>query len=149
MLRLMHNMPENILWAVHINRISRNFRCIQTLRKSPFYSAKGHWYVPDQKIRRRKPRKSIGPKLRYMLYVVFGLVALPSANSVYLAGITFLEWCSQRWGSGDIYKDPMYMWMFLLHLILGVALVAPFVVFGIIHIYNTYYRKCNLHTCWW
>ena len=76
-----------------------------------------------------------------MLYVVFGLVALLSANSVYLAGITFLEWCSQRWGSGDIYKDPMYMWMFLLHLILGVALVAPFVVFGIIHIYNTYDRK--------
>ena len=55
-----------------------------------------------------------------MLYVVFGLVALLSANSVYLGGITFLEWCSQRWGSANIYKDPMYMWMFLLHLILGV-----------------------------
>ncbi len=90
---------------------------------------------------RRKPRKSVGPKLRYVLYIVFGLVALLSANSVYLAGITFLEWCSQRWGAGNIYKDPMYMWMFLLHLILGIGLIVPFVLFGFVHLFNTYDRK--------
>jgi len=97
--------------------------------------------VPTETKERRKPRKSIGPKLRYVLYVVFGLVALLSANSIYLAGITFLEWCSQRWGAANVYKDPMYMWMFLLHLILGVLLITPFVIFGIVHIFNTYDRK--------
>ena len=97
--------------------------------------------MPTETKERRKPRKSIGPKLRYVLYVVFGLVALLSANSIYLAGITFLEWCSQRWGAANVYKDPMYMWMFLLHLILGVLLITPFVIFGIVHIFNTYDRK--------
>ncbi len=97
--------------------------------------------MPTETKERRKPRKSIGPKLRYVLYVVFGLVALLSANSIYLAGITFLEWCSQRWGDANVYKDPMYMWMFLLHLILGVLLITPFVIFGIVHIFNTYDRK--------
>ncbi|MEX0726853.1 MAG: multiheme c-type cytochrome [Planctomycetaceae bacterium] len=81
-------------------------------------------------------RRAVGPKLRIVLYVLFGFVGVLGANSVYLAAITFLEW-----RSGATYQEYFYQWMFLIHLVLGLMLILPFIVFSVIHFSNTKHRK--------
>jgi tetratricopeptide (TPR) repeat protein len=67
------------------------------------------------------------------LYVVFALVALLGANSVYLVAITTMEWLSARRGEPVIYQNYFYQYMFLAHLVLGLILILPFVLYGLIH----------------
>src|SRR6266446_133115 len=83
----------------------------------------------------KKYVRAVGPRLRLVLYVVFGLVALLGANSAYLASITFLEWLKSL-----TYQNYFLMCMFLAHLVLGLLLVAPFVIFGAFHIKNAHGR---------
>ncbi len=85
---------------------------------------------------KKKYVKAVGPRLRILLYVVFGLVALLSANSGYLVSITALEW-----SSGLTYQNYFYQYMFLVHLVLGLLLIVPVVVFGTIHMLATRHRK--------
>lgn len=87
---------------------------------------------------RPKPvvRKAIGPRLRIVYNIVLTLLAVLVANSVYLAGVTFLEWVTER-----TYQDFFYICMFLGHLVLGLLFIAPFVVFGVVHMLNTRKRK--------
>ena len=40
---------------------------------------------------KRKYVRAVGPKLRLLLYFIFGLVAILGANSAYLASIPVLE----------------------------------------------------------
>ena len=61
--------------------------------------------------------------------------ALLGANSVYLASITFLEWSRDA-----IYQNYFYMVMFGVHLVLGLLIVLPVVVFGCVHIKNAHDR---------
>jgi tetratricopeptide (TPR) repeat protein len=84
----------------------------------------------------RKVVKAIGPKLRKLLYVVLFLLALLIANSGYLAVITSLEWFTE-----ETYQNFFYQCMFLGHLALGLLLVVPFMVFALIHMANTRYRR--------
>ncbi len=72
--------------------------------------------------------RAVTPGLRKLLYFVFGLLALLGANSLYLASITFLGWVKQQ-----AYENYFYQLMFLGHLVLGLLLVVPFVIFGIKH----------------
>ena len=81
--------------------------------------------------RKKRARKAVGPKLRYLLYVVFALFALLVVNSVYLVSVTI---------AGEQYQNLFYLNMFLLHLILGLAIIVPVIVFGAVHIRNTYNR---------
>ncbi len=85
---------------------------------------------------RRKVVRAVGPKLRRLLYVVLLMLAILFANSAYLATITGLEWLSDQ-----TYQNYFYQCMFLAHLILGLLLVVPFVVFASIHLANTRYRR--------
>jgi tetratricopeptide (TPR) repeat protein len=78
----------------------------------------------------------VGPRLRILLNVVLGLLAVIGANSAYLAAITFLEWATR-----ETYQNWLYQWMFLVHLVLGFLFISPFVVFGMIHMLNTKNRK--------
>ena len=92
--------------------------------------------IPTSRPRRRpRYRKAVGPKLKVWLAVVFGLFALLAVNSTYLGGVTLLEFAT-----GRTYQNWFYMNMFLVHLLLGLALVVPVVVFGIGHMRNTYNR---------
>ena len=78
-----------------------------------------------------KPTKyvrTVGPRLRVLLYAIFALVAVLGANSCYLAGVTATEWFT-----GRTYQNYFYLMMFLVHVVLGLLLVAPYVVFGAIH----------------
>lgn len=83
----------------------------------------------------KKYVRAVGPRLRILLRVVLGLVAVLSANSAYLGGITLLEW----W-RGETYQNYFYQYMFLGHLLLGLALLAPAIVFGIVHMRNARHR---------
>src|SRR5436305_12729377 len=84
---------------------------------------------------RKKYVRAVGPRLRILLSVVFALFAVLGANSVYLASITFLEW----W-RGLTYQNYFYMVMFGVHLVLGLLIVLPIVLFGCIHIKNAHDR---------
>ena len=93
----------------------------------------------DRTVRPRQPARrytpAVGPKLRKLLYLVLGLFAVLTMNAVYLGAITFAEWVS-----GDTYQDYFYQYMFLLHLALGLLLLVPFVLYGVIHLINAHDR---------
>jgi tetratricopeptide (TPR) repeat protein len=78
---------------------------------------------------------AVGPRLRKLLYVVFGLFALLVVNSAYLGTITWFEW-----RSGKTLQDYFYQIVFMLHLVLGFLLIVPFVVFAALHLRNAWRR---------
>ena len=84
---------------------------------------------------KRKYIRAVGPKLRVLLYFIFGLVAVLGANSAYLLSITILEKTT-----GLLYQNYFYQMMFLAHLVLGLLLLLPFIIFGIGHIKNAWSR---------
>ena len=77
----------------------------------------------------------IGPRLKRLLAVVFVVFGLLTVNSLYLVGITIAEWLS-----GQIFQAYFYQLMFLLHLLLGLLIVVPVVVFGALHMRNALSR---------
>ncbi len=85
---------------------------------------------------RQKYVRAVGPRLRVLLYVVFSLVALLTANSLFLFSITALEWVTRA-----TYQDYFYLCMFALHIALGLVLIVPFVAFGLIHMVTSWNRK--------
>src|SRR5437867_8121238 len=92
--------------------------------------------LPDNVPSRKRYVRAVGPRLRVLLFFIFGLVALLGGNSAYLASITFFEWLKE----GVSYQNYFYQYMFLAHLVLGLLLVVPFIVFGVCHIKNAYHR---------
>src|SRR5437667_1706780 len=88
--------------------------------------------------RTKKYVRAVGPRLRLVLYLIFGLFALLGANSVYLASVTFLEWLQSD--PNTTYQNYFYMLMFGSHLGLGLLLVLPVILFGILHIKNAHNR---------
>src|SRR6185436_17414452 len=82
--------------------------------------------------------RAVGPRLRLVLYLIFGLFAVLAANSVYLGSITFVEWF--QGDANTTYQNYFYMLMFGAHLVLGLLFVLPVVLFGIVHIKNAHDR---------
>src|SRR5437762_12493251 len=87
---------------------------------------------------RKKYVRAIGPRLRLLLYFIFGLVAILAANSVYLSAISLLEWLKAD--ANTTYQSWFYMVMFGTHLGLGLLLVLPIVIFGVVHAMNAHDR---------
>ncbi len=87
---------------------------------------------------RRRYVRAVGPRLRLLLATVFGLFALLGANSVYLSAITLLNWLARD--SNVSYENYFYQFMFLGHLVLGLLLIVPVVLFGAFHIKNAWNR---------
>jgi tetratricopeptide (TPR) repeat protein len=87
---------------------------------------------------RKKYVRAVGPRLRVLLYFIFGAVAVLAANSIYLSAITFLEWVKSD--PNTTYQNWFYMVMFGTHLLLGFVLVLPVVIFGAFHIKNAHNR---------
>jgi hypothetical protein len=81
--------------------------------------------------RRRRYVPVVGPRLGKLLAVVFALFSVLAVNSFYLASVTAL---------GIRYQNWFYLLMFGLHLLLGLALIGPVLVFGAIHIRNAWNR---------
>ncbi len=84
---------------------------------------------------RRAYVPAVGPRLRKLLFFVFGLFALLSINALYLGAVTFLEWLS-----GATFQGYFYQFMFLGHLALGLLLILPIIIYGAIHISNAHDR---------
>jgi tetratricopeptide (TPR) repeat protein len=90
---------------------------------------------------RKKYVRAVGPRLRILLLFVLGMVALLGANSVYLASITFLGWLKGLSSGQPVsLENYFYQYMFLAHLVLGLVLLLPFIIFGAIHIRNAHNR---------
>ena len=85
--------------------------------------------------KRRRYVPAVGPRLSKLLSLVFGLFALLAVNATYLVGVTALEW-----STGETYQNWFYLVMFLVHLTLGLLIVLPVVIFGLLHIRNAYNR---------
>src|SRR5438552_5861096 len=94
--------------------------------------------MPPSEAPRRKYVRAVGPRLRILLLFIFGLVAVLAANSVYLSAITLLEWFKND--PNVTYQNWFYMVMFATHLVLGLILVTPVVIFGILHLKNAHDR---------
>lgn len=77
---------------------------------------------------RKKPQRVITPRTRILLIIVLGLFSLLTANGLYLSGVTFAEWLTQQ-----TYQNYFYQFMFLGHLVLGLLLVLPVIIFGFYH----------------
>ena len=92
--------------------------------------------VDEPNVPRRVVRKAIGPRLRIVFNVMLLLLALIAANSAYLMGVKVLEWWTSR-----TYQDFFYICMFLMHIVVGLLIVVPFLIFGLIHMRNTKDRK--------
>ncbi len=88
--------------------------------------------APSGAARRKKYVPAVGPRLKILLAIIFALVALLGVNSVYLSSVTLLEWAS-----GLTYQDYFYQYMFAGHLVLGLVIVLPVIIFGVAHIYNS------------
>jgi tetratricopeptide (TPR) repeat protein len=84
---------------------------------------------------RRRYVPAVGPNLKKVLFVVFGLFALLAVNSTYLLGVTVLERAT-----GNLYQNWFYLLMFALHLGLGALILLPLVLFGIFHWRNAHTR---------
>ena len=82
--------------------------------------------------------RAVGPRLRLLLYGIFGLFAVLGANSIYLSAISLFEWW--KGDPNTTYQNWFYMVMFGGHLALGLGLVVPVILFGAIHIRNAHNR---------
>jgi tetratricopeptide (TPR) repeat protein len=77
----------------------------------------------------------INARLGRLLGVVFLLFSLLVVNSVYLSAITILEQTSN-----EIYQDYFYLLMFFVHLVLGLVLTVPVIIFAIGHMRRAWSR---------
>jgi tetratricopeptide (TPR) repeat protein len=77
----------------------------------------------------------VDARLGRLLGVVFLLFSLLVVNSVYLSAITILEQTGN-----EIYQDYFYLLMFLVHLVLGLLLTVPVIIFAIGHMRRAWAR---------
>jgi tetratricopeptide (TPR) repeat protein len=91
--------------------------------------------APNSPVPRKKYVRAVGPRLRILLWFVLSLTGILAANSVYLSAITFLEWL--KGDPNQTYQNWFYMVMFGSHLGLGLLLILPVLVFGLVHIKNS------------
>ena len=84
---------------------------------------------------RRKYVPVVGVTLRKVLVLILALFALIMVNSVYLVSIRVLGL-----STGDSHENWFFLNMFIAHLVLGLAIVVPIILFGIFHIRNAWNR---------
>ena len=82
-------------------------------------------------------------RLRILLLAVLGLFAVLSIDALYLAAITLAEHLS-----GEVYQNYFYQLMFLLHLVLGLGLIVPALVFAGVHLARTWRRPRKRLPTW-
>jgi tetratricopeptide (TPR) repeat protein len=80
-------------------------------------------------VRRTVYEPAIGPRLKLLLFFIFASVAVLGATGAYLVSIRLLEWARAQ-----TYENQFTLGIFMLHVVLGVVLVAPFLIFGITHL---------------
>jgi tetratricopeptide (TPR) repeat protein/uncharacterized membrane protein SirB2 len=97
---------------------SSNLMAGRSATASPLRDRRGRVYVP-----------AVGPRLQVLLAFIFAAVALLGATGAYLVAIRLLEWLR-----GQTYTNAFTLWMFIAHVGVGVVFVAPFLIFGFVHL---------------
>jgi tetratricopeptide (TPR) repeat protein len=97
-------------------------------RSPSLRDAKGRPYEP-----------AVSPRLKILLFCTFAGVALLGATGAYLVAIRLMEW-----SKGITYTNQFTLWMFLVHVAVGVLLTLPFLVFGFSHYATARLRKNRL-----
>src|SRR5262245_60755226 len=82
---------------------------------------------------------AIGPRLKVVLAFIFAAVALLGATGVYLMAIRYYGLAR-----GQEYTNQFTLWMFIAHVAVGVLLVLPFLLFGLVHYSSARKRKNRL-----
>lgn len=90
---------------------------------------------PMQDRRGRAYTPAIGSRLKPWLWVVLLGFALLGANGVYLASVSTMTWVR-----GVSQDTPFSLLMVVLHLVLGFALLGPFIFFGFAHLVTSWTR---------
>jgi tetratricopeptide (TPR) repeat protein len=90
----------------------------------PVLDRRGRTYTP-----------AVGPRLRPLLWISLGGFALLGAGGAYLASVTALTW----W-LGTTQQTYFYFLMVIVHLVLGFALMIPFLAFGLVHLATSWRR---------
>ncbi len=85
---------------------------------------------------RKKYVPAVGPKLKWLLSFILASFAIMSVNSAYLVSITLLDWISDAAATGLTYKNYFHVVMFGMHIALGLLIVIPVIVFGVLHMRN-------------
>ena len=85
---------------------------------------------------RRRPAPVTTPALRRLLEVVLLLFGLLAINSLYLLSVSVAERLS-----GQVYQNYAYLLMFLGHLVLGLVLIVPALLFGALHLRRAWRRR--------
>ena len=67
--------------------------------------------------------------MRRLLVAILVAISLLVVDSVYLAVVSFVQWVSDQ-----IIENAFYQVMFLVHLVLGILVIAPTLVFGALHL---------------
>jgi hypothetical protein len=90
--------------------------------------------------RRVKYVPAIGPRLKVLLAIILGTFAVMSVNSVYLVSVTLMDWATEAAITGLTYKNYFHVWMFGLHVAVGLLIIVPVILFGVFHIRNAHNR---------
>jgi hypothetical protein len=74
---------------------------------------------------------ALGPWLRSILFVIFAGFALLGATGAYLLAIRLTEYAQRR---ADTLQTQFSLWMTLVHVLAGLVLIVPFLIFAITHL---------------
>lgn len=77
--------------------------------------------------------------MRRLLVVVLVVISLLVVDSVYLGVVSFVQWLT-----GQVIENAFYQVMFLVHLVLGVLVIVPTLVFGAMHLRRAISRPNRL-----
>jgi tetratricopeptide (TPR) repeat protein len=84
---------------------------------------------------------AVSPRLKVLLLaLIFPSVGLLGATGVYLVAVRVMEWARRP----QTYTNQFTLWMFILHVFVGVLLVLPFLFFGFAHLATARHRKNRL-----
>ena len=86
-----------------------------------------------------RPIAVVGPGMRRLLVTVLALFAVLVVNSAYLGAVSW-----RQWFTGASLEDAVYQSMFLTHLVLGLAIIAPALIYGVMHLRRAIRRPNRL-----
>jgi tetratricopeptide (TPR) repeat protein/uncharacterized membrane protein len=90
-------------------------------------------------VRGRLYEPAIGPRLKILLFLVFAATAILGITGIYLLAIRVLELISAR-----TYTNQFTLQTFVAHILVGLAIIVPFLVFGFTHLLTARKRKNRL-----
>jgi tetratricopeptide (TPR) repeat protein len=99
---------------------------VEPARARPLLDRSGNVYEP-----------AVGPRLRILLALIFVSFAVLAATAAYLVAIRLLNVIR----APQDYTNYFFMWMFLVHVAVGVIIAIPFFIFGFAHYASARHRK--------